>query len=189
MLRSCDTDDKSYFEDEPEPPKKSQIQKSREQRSSRGRKISTEISDKKTKKATSTVDRRQHLTTLDSLRYPKEYKATPRRVKYQAEREQFLSKEFKTESCLPKAEISVHNPPQERGRGSKKQGETIFKRIARSMSPISGRLKNREPRRRFSKSPGRAERPKTDRRRGGRRNPERDSKDMDLSEAMDELGF
>jgi hypothetical protein len=181
MLRSYDAEE-NYFEDEPEPPKKSK------ERSSRGRKISTVTSDKKTKEATSTVDRRQHLSKLDSLRYPTEYQDPPRRVKYQSEREQYVSNE-KTESCLPKTEICVQNPPQERGRGSKKQGETIFNRIARSMSPISGRLKNRVASRRFSKSPGRAARPKSDRRRGGRRNPEKESTDKDLSEAMYELGL
>jgi hypothetical protein len=135
-------------------------------------------SDKKTKEATPTVDRREHLSKLDSLRYPNAYRATPKQdIEYRPELYDQDIDEEKTE-----------HSPQGRGREiKKKEGESMFNRIARSMSP--GTFKNRpranRPRRR-SRSP-RAGRPKTDRPKGGRRTQEKESS-KDFLEAMDELG-
>jgi hypothetical protein len=128
----------------------------------------------KTEEATPTVDRRQHLSKLDSLRYPTEYQAPIRERHDESKSES----EQSTRSSNEKKPIRRHHSPQERGRETKKEGENIFNRIARSMSP--GALKHRVARRR-SRSP----------RRPARARPRRnlsDSSDKEFLEAMDELG-
>jgi hypothetical protein len=69
--------------------------------------------NKKTKQETPTVDRQQHLSMRDSLRYPTISQAPPHHVEDQIESEQSISMEM-TEICL-------QNPAQKRGRGRKKQ--------------------------------------------------------------------
>jgi hypothetical protein len=167
--------------------------------------------NKKTKQETPTVDRRQHLAKRDSLRYPVISQVPPHYGEDQSESEQSIgmemtSKEEKKKSKKEKkaretrsrsgAEDDYHSDgeeskngertkttrPSQRGRDMKENKEdNLFKRLTRSMSP--GPWKSRVESRR-AKSP-RGGRPKTDRARGGRRNPQNASSEIEFLENYD----